>query len=131
MKQGVQPKSGTEVSGFKVESNVDFAVVALSSLTDDPICKSNNMLLSAIGRTRNTDACFDGEKMVDNGHEPILSVVIRAKLTIETERTDLSVWGVNAEGYYVGKIPAKFEDGKMIVSLGDTFPCIYYLISAE
>jgi len=131
VKHGVVPKAGTEVSGMKVESNVDFGVVALSSLTDDPIKTSNNMLLSTIGRARNTDVCFDGEKMIDYGKAPIVSEVIRAKITIETDRTDLKVWGVNAEGYYVGALPTKFEDGKMTFAVGDKFPCLYYLIVAE
>ena len=128
---GVQPKAGTEVSGLSVKSYTDFGVVALSSLTNDPISKSNNMLLSTIGRARNTDVCFDGEKMIDYGKAPIVSEVIKAQITIETERTDLKVWGVNAEGYYVGAVPAKFEDGKMTFTVGEQFPCLYYLIVAE
>lgn len=127
----VLPLPGTEVSGMKVESQTDFGVVALSSLTDAPIKSSDNLLLSTIGRSRNTDSQFDGEKMVNNGHAPILSEVIHAKITIETERTDLCVWGVNAEGLYVGKVPAVFEDGKMTFTVGENFPCLYYLISAE
>ena len=40
-------------------------------------------------------------------------------------------WGVNAEGFYVGRIPAKFEDGTMRFTVGKTLPACYYLIVAE
>ena len=64
---GMMPLPGTEVSGMKVECLTDFGVVALSSLTDEPIRSSDNMLLSTVGRSRNTGSQFDGEKMVDIG----------------------------------------------------------------
>ena len=121
----------TAADGFNVESKTDFGVVALSSLTNDPIEKTDNMLLTTIGRARNTDAQFDGDKMIDVGRPPILSEVIQAKIAIRTERTDLKVWGVNAEGYYVGKKEAKFEDGWMTFEVGDTLPASYYLIVAD
>ena len=57
--------------------------------------------------------------------------VIEADITIATQRTDLQVWGVNAEGFYVGRVPAKFENGEMRFTVGKTLPACYYLIVAE
>jgi len=125
------PIKCTEVDGMKVVGYTDFGVIALSSLTDDPICKSDNMLLSTIGRARNSDAVFDGDKMLDYGRAPIMSEVIHADITIQTERTDLQVWGVNAEGFYVGNLPTTFEDGYMKFTVGAKWPASYYLIVAE
>ena len=125
------PFPETFVSGMKVVSQTDFGVIALSSLTDDPISKSDNLLLSAIGRSRNTDSQFDGEKLVDYGHAPIVAEAIRATITVETERTDLCIWGINAEGAYVGRVPATFENGKMTFTIGNQYPCLYYLISVD
>ena len=122
---------GTEVSGMKVVSKTDFAVVALSSLSNDPIEKSDNMLLTTIGRARNTDQVYDGDKMIDYGTAPILSEVITATISIKTERDDLMVWGVNAEGFYVGKVPTTYADGVMTFTVGEKFPASYYLIVAE
>ena len=122
---------GTEVTGMKVVSNTDFAVIALSSLSNDPISVADNMLLTTIGRAHNTDQVYDGDKMIDYGKPPIMSEVINATITIATERTDLKVWGVNAEGFYVGQVPAKFEDGSMTFTVGEKFPASYYLIVAE
>lgn len=117
--------------GFDVKSKTDFGVIALSSLTDEPIETSDNMLLSTIGRAHNDGVQFDGDKLISHGQAPILSEVIRATLSIKTNRTDLKVWGVNAEGYYVGQIPATFENGTMTFTLGEQLPAIYYLIVAE
>ena len=120
-----------ELNDMVVDCYTDFATIALSSLNDDPINKSEHMLLSTIGRARNTDAQFDGDKMIDYGRAPILSEVIRADISIRTDRTDLQIWGVNAEGYYVGKMAKTFEDGWMTFRVGDTCPASYYLIVAE
>ncbi len=119
------------VKGMTVKAETDFGVVALSSLTDEPISKSTNMLLSTIGRAKNTNSRFEGNQMYEWGEAPITVEVIEAELTIETERTDLICWAVNAEGMFTGKAPARFEDGKMIITLGKTIPSPYYLIQAE
>ncbi len=124
--------SGTEVSGMKVVSKTDFGVIALSSLTEEPIETSDNMLLSTIGRARNTDQVFDGDRLVELGRPPILAEVIEATISIKTRRKDLQVWGVNAEGFYVGKLPTTVnEDGYLTFIVGEKCPACYYLIVAE
>ena len=123
--------AGTEVSGMKVKAATDWGVIALSSLTDAPIERSDYMLLTTIGRARNTAAEFDGDKMLELGRAPIMAEVIRATVTIKTERTDLAVWGIGAEGYPVGKLNVKYENGTMTFTVGDKWPASYYLISAE
>ena len=120
-----------KLSSMEVSATTDFGVVALSSLTDAPIEQSDNLLLSAIGRVRNTDSAFDGDKMLELGHTPVIAEVIRAKITIKTDRTDLKVWGVNAEGYYVGKQDVTFADGTMSFTIGSKYAACYYLIVAE
>ena len=125
------PAEGTQVDGMVVKGMTDFGVVALSSLTDDPIEKSDNLLLTTIGRARNTDAVWDGEKLIDYGKAPIMSEVIRATISVRTERDDLQVWGVNSEGYYVGRIPTTYEDGVMTFTVGEKLPASYYVLVAE
>ncbi len=123
--------AGTEVDGLKVVGQTDFGVIALSSLTDEPIVTSDNMLLTTIGRAMNSGQVYDGEKMIDYGKAPIMSEVIRAKISIRTDRDDLQVWGVNPEGYYVGRLATTIENGIMTFTVGETLPASYYLIVAE
>lgn len=122
-----------ELDGMAVAGKTDFGVVALSSLTDDPIETSDNMLLTAIGRARNTDATFDGEKMIDVGKAPILAEVIQATIRIKTVHgQSMKVWGVNAEGFYAGKLLTTYEDGYLSFNIGDeNNPACYYLIVKE
>jgi len=128
---GILTGSGTEVNGMKVDATTDFGVVALSSLTDDPIEKSDNLLLTTIGRARNTGAQFDGDKMVEFGTAPILSEVIQATISIRTEQEHLQVWGVNAEGFYVGRIPTTYADGFLTFTVGEKLPASYYVLVNE
>ena len=122
-----------ELDGMKVTCRTDFAVIAMSSLTDDAIEDSDNILLSTIGRARNTDAIFDGEKMLDVGRAPILAEVIDADISIRTKHgSKMKVWGVNAEGYYSGQIKTTYEDGMLSFHVGDeNNPACYYLIVKE
>lgn len=122
-----------QLDGMGVTCFTDFGVIALSSLTDDPIAQSDNLLLSAIGRARNTGAQFDGDKMIDIGRAPILAEVIQADVHIKTDIGDkMVVWGVNAEGFYAGKLPTTYADGVLSFRIGDEQnPACYYLIVKE
>lgn len=125
------PSPHTHVDGFNVVSGSRFAVIALSSLTDAPIEESDNMLLTTISRAQNTGMAFDGDKLVDFGTAPILSEVVRAKLQIRTKNPGLKVWGVNAEGFYTGKVPTTYEDGYLTFTVGETMMSSYYLIVGD
>jgi len=117
------------LDGMEITCYTDFAVIALSSLSDDPIETSNNMLLSSIGRARNSHMEFDGEKLVDHGQPPIVAEVIEADIRIRTDVKGLKVWGVNAEGFYAGKMRTTYEDGWLSFRIGDeNNPACYYLI---
>ncbi|MEA4823832.1 MAG: hypothetical protein VB111_06950 [Clostridiaceae bacterium] len=119
------------LKAMSVEAGSEFAVIALSSLTDAPIAESDNMLLTTVGRAENTGAKFDGEHMEEYGHAPILAEVIEAKITIKTARRDLRVWAVNAEGMYHGAVPVEYTDDGMVFTVGEQFASVYYLITAE
>lgn len=128
-----EPTDSIDLDGMSVTSATDFGVIALSSLTDAPIESSDNMLLTAIGRARNTDAQFDGDKLLSWGHSPILAEVIEAEISIRTQHgRRLKVWGINAEGFYCGLMPTTYEDGVLTFRIGNqNNPACYYLIVKE
>lgn len=123
--------SPVELEGLTISSRTDFAVVAMSSLTEKPLDESDNILMTTVGRAVNTDAKFDGERMLDYGKPPILIEVIEADIVFKTERSDLRVWAVNAEGFFIGAVPTTYENNELRFTIGDTFPSMYYLIQAE
>jgi len=129
---GFLAKNGaTELKGATIDCKTDFAVIAMSSLTDEGISSSDNILLTAVGRAMNTDSKFEGELMLDIGKPPVLIESIEAEITIETEVSDLVVWAVSAEGYYIGTVPQKYENGKLTFTIGEVSKSMYYLIVKE
>ncbi len=118
------------LDGLTITPRTDVGVIAMSSLTDSPICESDNILLTTIGRARNTGAQFDGEKMIELGTAPIMVEVIDADIEMKTSRGDkLKVWGVNADGFYSAQIPTTYENGILSFRIGnDDNPSPYYLI---
>ena len=92
---------------------------------------TDNILLTTVGRSMNTGARFEGEQMIDYGHAPILVEVIEAQIELKTDRADMRVWGVSAEGFLVGMIPAEYDNGILRFTVGREYPTIYYLIQAH
>jgi len=129
---GFLEKNGTiRLSGMTVDCRTDFAVIAASSLTNKDLQHTDNILLTAVGRAKNTDCRFEGEKMLDIGKPPVLIEAIEAEISIETEISDLVVWAISAEGYYIGTVPAKYENGKLTFTIGSQSKSMYYLIVKE
>ncbi len=127
---GFLKKNGTvELNGLKVRSKTDFAVIAMSSLTDDALSCSDNILLTTVGRAKNTNAKFKKEKMLDVGTGPVLIENIEAELELETVHSDLDVWAISAEGFYIGTVPTSYENGTLKIRLGEVSRSMYYLIS--
>lgn len=120
-----------KLNGLKVVCNTDFAVVGLSSLNDNPLNKSDNILLCTVGRASNTDTWFDGEKLVKPGHLPIQIEVIDAEIELDTDVENLRVWSVTDDGFYGARIPVEHLDGKIRFHVGPQWPSQYYLIMKE
>lgn len=120
-----------EIGTVSVQVENDFAVVAISSLSDSEIGVSDNMLLTTVGRVRNTDYMAEGDKTVSFGHEPIVAEVISAEITIQTEQQNLCVHAINAEGLEVGMLDTHWADGRFTFRTGEHYRAVYYLIQAE
>ncbi|MDY0099432.1 MAG: hypothetical protein RBR81_09530 [Bacteroidales bacterium] len=130
---GFVGKEGTiSLSNMKVNVKTDFATVAISSLTDDPIKSSANMLLTAVGRADNTDAVYNKERtlQIDPGHGPIQVEIIEAVIEIETDKVNLRVFSVNPQGFITGYIPSSYKDGVFRFEIGKEYQSMYYLIQS-
>jgi hypothetical protein len=121
------------LKNLSVMSLTDFAVIALSSLSDKPIGTADNMLLTAVGRAENTGQKFnaDHDEQLDYGRPPIIIEKIEAEIEIENTCEKMKVWSVNAEGFYTGCVPSVYKDGVLRFKLGEVFPSMYYLIRSE
>ena len=117
-----------ELNGVVIDCKTDFGTITLSSLTNDPITESNNIMITAVGRARNHGAEFDGEKMISRGTNPIEVEVITADIELKTNRPTMEVWSIDSEGFYAGKIDTVYEDGTLKFTIGDEYACMYYLL---
>ena len=117
-----------KMNGLKIKCDTDYAVIAMSSLTDKAIGESDNILLTTVGRAENTDAKFVGDMMLDIGKPPVIVENIEAEIEIETNQSGMNVWAISAEGYYIGTVPTEENDGKLKFKLGEVSRSMYYLI---
>lgn len=127
-------RSLIELDGLTLSVTSDFAVIALSSLSDDPLKVSRDILLSAVGRCDNTDTEYEVERglQVSRGHGPVLIEVIEAHVSLETLHPDLKVWLISERGEAVICLPAEYRDGWLSFSIGSqpehSPSSMYYLI---
>ena len=120
-----------ELSSVRIVCRTDFAVIILSSLTDEPLDRSKNILMTAVGRARNKNAVFEGEKMLERGEPPIEVEAIEARIELRTANDNMKVWSVNPEGFYAGGIATVYEDGVLSFSIGEKARSMHYLIQKE
>jgi hypothetical protein len=121
-----------ELDGLDITVMTDFATVAISSLSDEPICSSGNMLLTAVGRADNTGSRYneDHTESLDIGHGPIQVEIIEAVIEIETDRKKLRVMAINPQGFITGYIPSTYRDGVFRFEIGQDHQSMYYLIQS-
>lgn len=129
---GFLAKNGTvDFKGAKITCETDFAVIAMSSLTDDPIVHSDNILLTTVGRAENTGLETKGDAMIEIGKPPVQVEVIKAEIELEADGGDRNVWAISPEGFYIGTVPTVYKDGKLKFTVGNTSQSMYYLIVKE
>jgi hypothetical protein len=118
------------LSDLTVNVKTEFAALAISSLTSEPIKHSANMLLTAVGRADNTDSKYNANRtqQMDPGHGPILIEVIEATIEIKTDKKKLRVMSVNPQGFINGYIPSKYKDEVFSFEIGKEYQSMYYLI---
>lgn len=114
----------------KVNVKTDFATVAISSLTNEPINRSTNMLLTAVGRAENTGSKYNENRtqVLDVGHGPVQIEIINATIEIKTNRRNLRVMSINPQGMITGYMPAEYKDGVFSFEIGREYQSMYYLI---
>jgi hypothetical protein len=120
--------------GLELEVKTDFATIALSSLTNEPLEQSDIILLTAVGRCDNTAAVYNEAHTLQNsfGRPPVLIEAIVAKIYLKTNRENLKLLVISEHGELVTRLPVKYEDGVLSFEIGaqpDWNPStIYHLI---
>jgi hypothetical protein len=121
-----------ELNGMDITVKTDFATVAVSTLTDDPIKHSGNMLLTAVGRADNSGSRYneDHSESLEIGHGPIQVEIIEAVIEIETDQRNMRVMAINPQGFITGYIPSGYVNGIFSFEIGKDWQSMYYLIQS-
>ena len=131
---GLLKKNGKiELDGLSVESNNEHGVIALSTLTQNPLCESDNILLTAIGDAINTGLEYEfvnenDMKINKMGEPPVLAEVIEADICLKNCYPGARVMAVDPQGFFIGRVPSTYEDGCLKFHIGEQYESIYYLI---
>jgi hypothetical protein len=120
------------LTNLKINVKTDFATVAISTLTDEPIKSSTNMLLTAIGRADNKNSRYNADHtlQLEVGHGPVQVEIIEATVEIETDKGNLRVMAINPQGFIIGYIPSEYKDGIFRFEIGKEYQSMYYLIQS-
>ena len=119
------------LNDLSVTSETDFATIAMSSLSDDPINASQNILLTTVGRARNKNSEFYGDQLIKWGEAPIEIEAIEATIKLKTSVPNLRVLSIAADGMVQGTIPSKYEDGVLTFTVGKAWRSMYYLLQSN
>ena len=119
---------------LEIEARTDFATIALSSLSDDPIGESTDLFLVAVGRCDNAGAQYDEghARQLDPGRPPVLIEPVEATLRLRTRHAHLKVWVVSDKGEGSARLPTTYQDGVLSFEIGPqprwNPSTMYYLI---
>lgn len=118
------------LNGLTVRVETPFAVVALSSLTEEPLVNSSNILLTAVGRADNTGARYNADhtRRLDLGHGPIRIEPIKAEIELDSSVPGLNILSIDPDGMMTSAVAGDYVDGKVKFTIGGEFPSMYYLI---
>ncbi len=110
-----------------------FATVALSSLSDDPITTSGDLLLTCIGRAENTGTVYNifRTSLVEKGKSPMLLEPIRGRVTLRTSRTDLKAYALTPRGEILRELPLERRGGALVFPFGEPAITMHYRLTAE
>jgi len=121
-----------DLRAVRFEIKTDFAVVAVSSLTDEPIERSGDLLLTAVGRAENKGQKFNvfHDKLVSSGTEPIMVEPIYGTVIIKTGRRDLRCYALDRYGGRK-EVPLRPVEGGLALDLNREVKTIYWRLVAQ
>ena len=120
-----------DLSATRFEIETDFAVVAVSSLTNSPIRESGSLLVTAVGRVENKGQKFNvfHNRLIFGGGEPILVEPIYGRVIVKTSRRDLKCYALDRYGKRM-EVPLRPVEGGVALDLNKSVKTIYWRLVA-
>jgi hypothetical protein len=117
----------------RVTCSTDFAVIALSSLTDRPVSESDRVLLTAVARSqlKGMKWQLNGQRVAERGDLPTMAEPVEADIVLNHSEDALTVTPVRADGSRGAPLEVSREGDGFSFHIGPTQETIYYLIEAN
>ncbi len=114
------------------ELDTPFAVVLVSSLTDEPVATSSRLLVATAADARWTGVLVsaNGDKILTTGHWPFLMQPVEGRLSLAVGEGH-TVFRLATNGERLGVLPVDTAEGRLVLPLEAKGGCMHYEIVRE
>jgi len=121
-----------ETGDVVFELSTPFAVVLVSSLTDEPVATSSRLLVATAADARWTgvEVSANGDRILTTGHWPFLMQPVEGRLSLAVGE-GLTVYRLATNGERLGVLPAGSGPGRLVLPLEAKNGCMHYEIVRE
>ncbi|MHB1155852.1 MAG: hypothetical protein ACYC26_03325 [Phycisphaerales bacterium] len=118
-----------DFSDMSATIETPFAVMILSSLTDEPIAASKKLLLTAVARMRNHGMKYNeaGDRVLEMGTLPIVLEPVVGRITLQGAPIQ-GIYALTPSGTRLSSVPFTSRDGATFFQLRTEFKTLHYEI---
>ena len=104
-----------------------FAMVGLTSVTNEKLSDSNRMLITAVGRARNTGYELDyaNSAIKSVGTAPVLAEPVDAEITIKTDK-NITVYALDSSGRRKARVPVTDSAEGKSFCIDKSYKALFY-----
>lgn len=116
-----------KLADCEVGTSNQCASILVTSWDGLPLGQSRRILITAVGRSRNTDMAYSrgGQRLLAIGKPPVLLEGVKGTVTLRRNGT-CTVAGLSPSGYKTSDIQARNEGGKIVIPLDGRNQAAYY-----
>lgn len=129
---GFLAQSPVKLADCQIATSNRCASIVVSSWDGQPIAQSKHVLITAVGRSRNTEMAYSqgGQRLIAIGKPPVLLEGVRGTVRLARAGT-CKVTALSPYGYKVADIAAKVEDGAITIPMDGANKAAYYEVKFE
>ncbi|MFZ5825471.1 MAG: hypothetical protein ACOY94_14315 [Bacillota bacterium] len=121
-----------EVGQIAITLETGFGVVAASSLEARPLAETARILVTAVGRSRNSEMVWNPEnphQLLDEGREPVTFDPVEGWLDLPPGRRVAGAWALDVRGARAAEARVEEVAGRYRLRLGSGAPALHYEIA--
>lgn len=123
-----------DLSGIRIDCDNDFGVICVSSLDEEEIERSRDLLLTAVSRANNSgfesQEVRQGKIINQRGTAPAVIDPVSARVEIKSDHEAWQAAAINAAGRELERLPIHYSNGMLIIDIGAS-PTIYFRLTPK